>query len=222
MKTIGLICEGVSEFNVMETILSRYLGAEYIVNPIQPEVVIENGVRKQSSGGGWSRVLAHCNETKFSEILQLNDYLVVQIDADACQQYGVEILDSSNRNKPDELLYSEIVARLCAKLSEHFLDEFGSRIVFAVCFNEIECWLLPVYISSKKERCRTHNCIYTLNRELARKNLPVIPCGDDKNSSNALKAYRKILRCIKNKKNVEDISSFNYGFLQLVSQLSTL
>ena len=51
MKTIGLICEGVSEFNVMETILSRYLGEEYIVNPIQPEVVIENGVRKQSSDG---------------------------------------------------------------------------------------------------------------------------------------------------------------------------
>ena len=46
----------------METILSRYLGSEYVVNPVEPEVIVENGVRKQASGGGWSRVLAHCNE----------------------------------------------------------------------------------------------------------------------------------------------------------------
>lgn len=62
MRTVGLICEGVSEINVMETILSRYLGSEYVVNPVEPEVIVENGVRKQASGGGWSRVLAHCNE----------------------------------------------------------------------------------------------------------------------------------------------------------------
>ena len=70
MKTIGLICEGVSEINVIETILSRFLGADFYVNPIEPETVIENGMRTQATGGGWSRVLAHCNEQKFSEILQ--------------------------------------------------------------------------------------------------------------------------------------------------------
>ena len=84
----------------METILLRYLGeTEYLINPIQPEVALVNGLRKQTSGGGWSQVLSHCNETKFTEILQLNDYLVVQIDTDACQQYGVEQLDFKNRNK---------------------------------------------------------------------------------------------------------------------------
>lgn len=112
MKTIGLICEGVSEINVMETILLRYLG-------------------------------------------------------------------------------------------------------------ETEYWLLPLFFTNH-ERCRTHNCIYTLNRELARKNLPVIPSGDEKNSPNALKAYKKILKNIRNKKTVEDISAFNYGFRQLVSALTSL
>ena len=135
MKTIGLICEGVSEINVMETILLRYLGeTEYLINPIQPEVALVNGLRKQTSGGGWSQVLSHCNETKFTEILQLNDYLVVQIDTDACQQYGVEQLDSNNRNKTPETLYQEIVSRLCENLSEQFLKDCDGRVIIAVFF----------------------------------------------------------------------------------------
>ena len=67
---------------MIETILSRFLGDGFYVNPIEPETVVENRMRKQATGGGWSRVLAHCNEQKFSEILQLNDYLVVQIDSE--------------------------------------------------------------------------------------------------------------------------------------------
>ena len=71
-------------------------------------------------------------------------------------------------------------------------------------------------------RCRTNNCIYTLNRALAKKDLPVIPSGDEKNSPNALRAYRKVLKCIKNRRKVEEISAFNYGFVHLVADLNRL
>lgn len=205
----------------METILSRYLGDEYIINPIEPETVVENGVRKQISGGGWSRVLAHCNEQKFADILQLNDYLVVQIDSDACTQYGVPLLDSNNKKKTPDLLYPEIISRLCETLSEPFLQEFKGRIIFAICFDEIECWLLPLFYSNET-RCRTNNCIYSLNKILSKNNLPCIPSDDNKNSPSAIKAYREILKTIKKKKTVEDISVFNYGFRQLVASLQLL
>lgn len=205
----------------METILSRYLGDAFLINPIEPETIVENGVRKQFSGGGWSRVLAHCNEQKFSEILQLNDYLVVQIDSDACEQYGVSPLDLNNRAKSPEELYAEIVSRLSSGLSEQFRLAFSGRILFAICFNEIECWLLPLFYTDDY-RCRMHNCIFTLNRALARKNLPTIPSGDEKNSPNALKAYRKVLKSIKNKRLVEDLSAYNYGFSRLVADLHLL
>lgn len=221
MKTIGLICEGVSEINVMEALLSRFLGDDFFINPVEPETIVENGTRKQSSGGGWSRVLAHCNEKKFSEVLQLNDYLVIQIDSDACQQYGVSPLDSNNKKKVPEVLYYEIVSRLCQDCSELFLQTNYRRIIFAVCFDEIECWLLPLIVSGGS-RCRTHNCIFVLNQELSKKNLPVIPSGDRKNSPNAVKAYRKILKTIKNRDTVEKISAFNYGFARLVDDLKKL
>lgn len=221
MKTIGLICEGVSEFRIMNTVLSRFLGDDFVINPIEPAIVVKHGVMKQNSGGGWSRVLDHCNEQKFFEILQLNNYLVVQIDSDACQEYGVSPLDSNNRKKSPEVLYSDIVARLSQGFSSDFLQAYEGRILFAVCFDEIECWLLPL-IYSDNNRCRTTNCIYTLNRELSRRNLPAIPGGDEKNSPNALKAYDKILKTIKNRKVVEDISVFNYGFKTLINNLSRI
>ena len=148
----------------------------------------------------------------------MNDYVVVQIDSDACEQYGISPLDDNNRKKAPEQLYPEIVSRLCAGLSEQFRMAYSGRILFAVCFDEIECWLLPLYITDNT-RCRTNNCIFNLNRALARKNLPVIPSGDEKNSPNALKAYRNVLKSIKNKRTVEEISAFNYGFSHLVADL---
>lgn len=218
MKTIGLICEGVSEINVMGTILLRFLGDEYVVNPVEPETIMENGVLKQSSAGGWSRVLDHCNEQKFLEILQMNDYLVVQIDSDACEQYGVSPLDENSRRKSPEDLYPEIVSRLCEGLSEQFRRDYLERILFAICFDEIECWLLPLYYTDDN-RCRTHNCIFTINKKLRKQNLPTIPTGHDKNSPNARKAYTKVLKNIRNKRVVEEISAFNYGFHRLISDL---
>lgn len=221
MHTVGLICEGVSEINVMETLLGRYLGDDFLVNPVEPETKVENGIRKQVGNGGWPRVLSHCNEQKFREVLERNDFLVIQIDSDACQLYGVNPYDESNQLKTHEILYKDIVTRLCRDISTDCLKDYSGRIIFAVCFDEIECWLLPIYYTDKN-RCREHNCIHTLNKVLSRKNLPAIPNGDDKNSPNGLKAYRSILKNIKNKQKVEEISAFNYGFMRFVSDLSNV
>ena len=68
MKTIGLICEGVSEINIMTRILSKYLNDNVIVNPIEPETKTENGVLIQNGYGGWQQVLAHCNDETVEKI----------------------------------------------------------------------------------------------------------------------------------------------------------
>ena len=59
MKTIGLICEGVSEINIMARIVSKYLDDGVIVHPIEPETKTENGFLVQNGYGGWQQVLNH-------------------------------------------------------------------------------------------------------------------------------------------------------------------
>lgn len=217
MKTIGVINEGVSDFGVLETIISRYLGDEFLCNAVQPKLRVEKGIKIQSGEGGWSRVIDHCTEETIMEILSQNDYILIQIDTDRCNEYGVNPLDGNNKKKEDVVLYDEITERLVPATLRNLI---GSRILFAICFNEIECWLLPLYYTDN--RCKSnHNCLFLLNQMLRKKNESVIS-EIDKNSLNSQRAYRDILKKINKRKIVEDISEYNYGFKMFVAGMKRI
>ena len=219
MKTVGLICEGVSEFNVLETILNRFLGDSYVINPIQPEIREDKGVRMQEGAGGWSRVIPLCNPMRRKEILDHNDYLVIQLDSDACEPYGVSPLDADNRKKTDEELLKDIIKYLESKIFEDGMEDDRSRVIFAICIDETECWLLPLVYSDKR-KCANHNCLFLLNEALRKKDSATVS-EKDKNSPNSRKAYRSILKMIKKKADVERISKENVGFIQFVEGLKS-
>ena len=222
MVSIGLICEGVSEINVMTRIISKYLGDEVFVNPIEPETKRENGVLVQNGYGGWQQVLSHCNDETVERILEYNDYLVIQIDTDASIQAGYDVapLDENGRPKDVVVYFQDIKNRLLANISDVSQAKYEGRIVFAICMNEIECWLLPLYYSDKN-RCKTNNCIHTLNQALTKKNVGGIP-DTDKNSPNARRVYDKILKNLKNKKSIQDCAQYHYGFNELTKQLDKI
>ena len=149
MITIGLICEGVSEINIMTRIISKYFNEETDVNPIEPETILENGRRIQKDGsyGGWQQVLRHCNDETITNILDFNDYLVIQIDSDTSGQVGYDVnpLNDDGKHKEDSMLYNDIKERLHKNISKEVLEKYAGRILYAICINEIECWLLPLY-----------------------------------------------------------------------------
>lgn len=222
MKKIGLICEGVSEINIMTRILSKYLEDDAVINTIEPETKTENGFLMQSGYGGWQQVLNHCNDEKVEEILEYNDYLVVQIDTDACFETGYDVnpLDANNVEKTPEVLYMDIKARLLDNISEDVQEKYNGRIIFSICMNEIECWLLPLYYTNNN-RCKTHNCIHTLNQALGKKNIGGIP-EKDKNAPSARSVYQKILKNFKNKKTIKDCAQYQYSFNELLKQLESI
>lgn len=84
MKTIALVCEGVSENKILTYIINRYLDGDVVVNSIQPSLTTAHGQEKQASVGGWLQVLNHCSDEMLKDIMAANDYLVVQIDTDTC------------------------------------------------------------------------------------------------------------------------------------------
>lgn len=222
MRTVGLICEGVSEINIMTRILSKYLNDEVIVNPIEPETKTENGFLVQNGYGGWQQVLAHCNDETVEKILEFNDYLLIQIDTDASIQKGYDVApqDESGKTKDVAVFYQDVKNRLLANIREEVQARYEGRILFAICMNELECWLLPLYYSNSN-RCRTNNCLYALNQALGKKNIGGIP-EKDKNSAYARNVYHKILKNFKNKKTILDCAQYHYGFMELAKQLDTI
>lgn len=216
---MALICEGVSECKILTFIVNRYLGDAVVVNPIQPPLETRHGQEKQSDAGGWAQVLNHCTDDLICEIMAVNDYLVIQIDTDACTQptYDVNIYDDNNQRVTDDVLYKRVCSRLKRNISESTWNKYGKRILFAVCINETECWLLPLYYENdEKKRCATNNCIYILNQQLQKESMGIPK--EQKNTPGAVKVYQRVLKKLK-QKDIPRIAQSNYGFQKFVQQL---
>ncbi len=217
MANIAIICEGISESMVISHIVSRYCG-DHNLNPIQPK--IKNG--KQDGFGGWEQVLEHCNEKKFSEIFGFNDFLIVQIDTDAAHHktYGVPPNHPDGTPKSPTRLHAEVKVRLLKDIPRTMRAKYNGKMIFAICNNEIECWLLPLYYTGK-QACKTNNCIFTLNQALKKHNEPCI-ADTDKNCSESKKAYRLMLKKLRRKSDVETCAKHSFGFSAFLKGLITI
>ena len=216
MASIALICEGASEVKMLTYIVTRYLGDEIVVNAIQPALTQQG---RQANEGGWLEVLNHCNDDTINAVFATNDYLVIQIDTDACAQvnYDVDVYDENNRKVADGVLYERVRSRLLKDLSAGIQTKYADRILFAICINETECWLLPLYYENDaKKRCATTNCIYILNQRLQTEGMGIPDKA--KNTPEAIQVYNKVLKSLK-KKDIPRIAQYNYGFLKFVEQM---
>ena len=222
MASIALICEGVSEVKMLTYIINRYLGDDVVVNAYQPSLKISHGLEKQGDDGGWLQVLNHCKDVIVNDIMAANDYIVIQIDTDTCIQpnYDVDIYDENHQKVTDDVLYNRVCTRIKRDISEEVWSKYSDKILFAICFDETECWLLPLYYENDaKKRCATNNCIYILNQKLQKEGLGIPP--KDKNSPEAISIYQKVLKKMK-RKDIPTISQYNYGFKRFVEQMNVI
>lgn len=214
MASFAIICEGISENRVLHAIIDKYCDDAYFAD-VQPELNNNGGYPKQANWGGWQEVLAHCNTETFKEALAQNDYLVVQVDTDRCNEKGFDIKDPDKRD-PREV-YNDIVARLLRDIDPQLIEDNKDRIIFAICFNEIECWFLPIFYTDDK-KCATNNCIYHLNRGLQKKDDSLGIPDKEKNNDQARKSYQYIFKGLK-RKNISTIAQYNFGFAEFVGKL---
>ncbi len=83
MKTIGIVCEGPRDYDMLTQIIMRFMNEEYRFLPIQPDQDICT-----SLGAGWKGVLRWCTENKDSLADYLSgiepqiDLLIIQMDGD--------------------------------------------------------------------------------------------------------------------------------------------
>lgn len=211
---IGLIAEGASELRILKHILGRYVGTEHALNEIQPKT---NADGTQADGGGWHRVITTFeNENTIQEALIENDYVLIQIDTDHAQTapYSVSTLGDNGQTCSDEALFQRVQERILNNIPK-ISKEKRQRIILAICINEIECWLLPIYYNDN-QKCKTSNCVRLLNTALNRKKLHPIT---DKNSATARRSYDAILKEIKKPKDIKDCAQYNFGFKSFVEQL---
>ena len=216
----ALITEGVSEHRIIKHILEKYFKESNVFfRQIQPQINNE----KQKSGGGWSEVLKYCKrDDDLKEIFNTNDYLIIQIDTDQSQTkpFNISHTKPDNTLKLVEELYFDVVEKLMRLISPEIIKAYGNNIFFAICINTIECWLLPIYyINNHKSDINT--CLPTLNKELRKKNIHVIPVAN-KNNSNSIRSYEAILRNWRKKQDIVNSAQYNSSFKKFIESIGTI
>ena len=209
----GLITEGPTDQVVLRHLLARYFSNPDIdVRPVQPNT---DSTDKADHFGGWFNVLQFCKSADMKTELEAKDYVVIQIDTDICEEYGVQ-----KREGGVDLTGEEIAQKtreiIIASIGADLYEEFKEKIVFAISYESIECWLLPIYFNDNS-RNKTLNCCEKLNQELSKGSFTIAYSGKKRPND-----YEKICRNVKNKEKVEEISVHNSSFAQFIQSLSAI
>ncbi|WP_377477236.1 MAG: phage tail protein [Microcoleus anatoxicus] len=166
MISFGLITEGLSDQIVIENILEGYFkNPDLDIRPLQPERD-KDDENKFTGYGSWSQVFAYCRSRDFQESFQFNDYIIIQIDTDTSQDYGIPQQDENGKFTPEQLI-EKVIAKFKQEIGEDFYSKFQQRIIWAISVDSIECWLLPLYYKNNK-KSKLEKCLGTLNRELGK------------------------------------------------------
>ena len=213
-KKIGIVSEGVSDFWVLRHIITRYLKDQDLwVLPLNPKQTKDG---KQDGPGGWGLVMKYLEDKGkklMVEALKEDfEYIVVQIDTDVCEEYGV---------KHDLTDMGVFWQNVCDNLSNRLSEDFDrSKLIFAICIDEIECWLIPFVDTNKKNCESTNRCVNIVNKNIKGKELFID--ADNKNSDGAKDAYDYILKQKKKPKDIKECSVHNYGFTKFIEQLDKM
>ncbi|MCU0239760.1 MAG: hypothetical protein MUC29_09985 [Pyrinomonadaceae bacterium] len=193
MPNFGLITEGITDQIIIENILAGYFDdPNIVVNPVQP-LRDETDKSKMANYGGWTLVFEHCRSEKFQEAFAFNDYVIVQIDTDTCDEIGYDI-SKTEIGTGRELSSDELIEKVCEKLRDligsDVYNEIEDRIIFAIAVHSAECWLLPIYYSDGNKSA-TKGCLDRLNRILARKENFTISAKDTDYYDDVSRKYLK-------------------------------
>lgn len=206
---IGIVSEGVSDFFILKHIVERYLKEKDVYTiPLKPKVTSKN---KQEGFGTWQGVFDYIkgDDNLIVEAVKEGcEYVVVQIDTDVSSQYGVE-------NNPGDVqaFWTAIKDKLTRSVHPDFPKD---KLIFAICIQEIECWLIP-FVSTIENECQnTDRCLNIVNRHIRTKGSID---KQNKNSQQAQRLYHYILGQKKKPLEIKDCSRYNFGFKELIEQL---
>jgi hypothetical protein len=220
MTTFGIIAEGITDQKVIENILLGYFGSESeepVVNYVQPP----NDKTSRGSTpapGGWTLVFAHLEGRAHLNNLQFNDYLVIHIDTDVCEDVGFGVPRKENGI---ELSAKELMRRVSERLKSVIGAEdyahYGHRILFAIAVHGIECWLMPLFFPNNSKAGKIAGCLSAANHALKNSNEAALSKTDGSDKSPT--AYENASRPYKSRKTLMKLHDKNPSLDAFVKQL---
>jgi hypothetical protein len=214
MISFGLITEGITDQEIISNILFGYFKNKDIpINPLQP-IRDQTDKFRQGDFGGWQRVIEYCKSDYFKQAFQSCDFIIIQLDTDICDEFGVSKIADGIVLSP-EILIERVIDYLITEIGRTFYEKVKDKLLFAISVHSIECWLLPLYYTDTRKGKIT-GCINTLNLQLNRKHGFFID-PDNKIFS----IYQEISSPLKKNKTLKAILSHNPSLDVFIKELKT-
>lgn len=175
MLSFALIAEGITDQAVLETLLEAHyrdeIGEEVDINPLQPLRDATDEARQDGeSFGGWEKVLEFCGiPERLVEALELNDYIVIQIDTDCCEHvnFGVSYRDGGVDRSVSQLIEA-VRENIVDRIGKACFLDYSDRFLFAIAVHSTECWLLPFHATSPAHVRKIVSCEAALKFSLGK------------------------------------------------------
>ena len=156
---IGIIAEGRSDIRVIERILKGCAGIDSSdVIHLRPEDQFDEtslAEMDEKLFSSWSCVREECRtqgriDSFIHSPVEEERFVIIQMDSAERGEYGVPEPNRSHIGDWKE--YSRQVRKnIIGKILEWTENKFGDRLLYAICVEELDAWLIPLYDSNLPE-----------------------------------------------------------------------
>ncbi len=188
MGDFAIIAEGITDQLVLKNVLIGLCSTdedEPVINFEQPPDRLSRLSRLSHHGshapGGWDLVRRYLRDGRYKQALQTNRYLVIHIDTDVSEDYGVPKGDAGAEGD----LITRVVAEFRRFIDEEIWAVHGERFIFAIAVHAIECWLLPALFDTQKAKmAKLAGCFSAADEQLQRLKRPALRRMDGPDGKN--------------------------------------
>ncbi len=215
MLKFAIASEGKTDQIVIENILCGFYKDRNLKSEIERVYPLDKTQQRrvEDEFTNWELLLEHISTKRFRKDVVNNKYMIVQIDTDVSEHENFWV---SKVNLSTEQLIEKVIERLIAKIDskKEFYQNYKERIIFAISVHSLECWLLPIYESNKKDK--TINCEDKLKYAVSNSSSKKIQkLKTDKNNDN----YHDLSKILIKPKELIKIASKNISFQIFINKL---
>lgn len=219
MKAV-IVAEGRGDLAVISQILKGSLDIDLSDIKFQsPEYEYDQTDLFQMSAneyGGWNRVKQTCRNHEDVEVFldfHEESILIVQIDAAERNEIGYDVTLPVKSNDAN---YCKLVFdNVSLKIQEWLTNKFNDRTAYAVCVEEIEAWLLTLYVeNTSKFPDPKKKFDVLINKKISKKDRKIL------SETDVFKKYYALSKPFSKKRDlpkfVENNTSLNKFYNQLI------
>ena len=157
---IAFAGEGLTDYKVIKNLLIGFFNDKNLsVTRLLP---------RETEPVGWGNLLNYLTTAEFRGGVDYNDYVVIQIDTDKCEDWKEGLIHIGDDDSQIDDFIDKVIAALIKKIGSDFYFENEHKFLFAICVHDLECWLLPFNASQPAHHSKIVGCQNTID-QIARK-----------------------------------------------------